>query len=89
MHSHDVHHALMSHPSLGIIRDVMQNHLLQIFSLIGMEPPVSLSAEDVRDEKVKFLRAVRPITLEDLVIGQYSADPKGSEPVSVGGWCIS
>lgn len=66
--------------NFGIIRDVMQNHLLQIFSLIGMEPPVTLSAEDVRDEKVKFLRAVRAITLDDLVIGQYSADPKGTEP---------
>ena len=74
--------------SLGIIRDVMQNHLLQILSLIGMEPPVSLSAEDVRDEKVKLLRAIKPITLDDLVIGQYSADPKGSEPVGIMCMCM-
>lgn len=64
----------------GIIRDVMQNHLMQILSLLAMEPPVSLSAEDVRTEKVKLLRAIRPITLEDLVVGQYKADPKGKEP---------
>jgi len=63
----------------GIIRDVMQNHLLQILSLVAMEAPVSLSAEDVRDEKVKLLRFIRPIVKEDIVIGQYMADPKGSE----------
>lgn len=55
----------------GIIRDVMQNHLLQILSLIAMEPPVSLKEEDVRDEKVKVLRAVLPLKIEDLVVGQY------------------
>ena len=38
----------------GIIRDVMQNHLLQILSLVAMEPPVSLSPEDIRDEKVNL-----------------------------------
>lgn len=45
----------------GIVRDVMQNHLLQMMSLVAMEPPLSLSAEDVRDEKTKVLRAVRPL----------------------------
>jgi len=64
----------------GIIRDVMQNHLLQILSLIAMEPPVTMSAEDVRDEKVKLLRCIRPLTLEDMVLGQYEADPAGTEP---------
>jgi glucose-6-phosphate 1-dehydrogenase len=39
----------------GIIRDVMQNHLIQILALVGMEAPISLSAEDVRDEKVLYL----------------------------------
>jgi glucose-6-phosphate 1-dehydrogenase len=66
--------------SFGIIRDVMQNHLLQILSLVGMEAPVSLGAEDVRDEKVKLLRAIQPITRQDIVVGQYSADPRGKEP---------
>jgi glucose-6-phosphate 1-dehydrogenase len=64
----------------GIIRDVMQNHLLQIFALVAMEPPVSLNAEDVRDEKVKLLRCVKPIIREEIVTGQYLADPKGKEP---------
>jgi len=65
--------------SFGIIRDVMQNHLLQILSLIAMEAPVSMNAEDVRDEKVKLLRAIFPITRDDIVVGQYGADPKGKE----------
>jgi len=64
----------------GIIRDVMQNHLLQIFALVAMEPPVSLNAEDVRDEKVKLLRCVKPIVRDEIVTGQYLADPNGKEP---------
>jgi len=63
----------------GIIRDVMQNHLLQILSLVAMEEPVSLSAEDVRDEKVKVLRACKAIELNDLVIGQYTRDASGKK----------
>ena len=55
----------------GIIRDVMQNHLLQVLALVAMEPPVTLSAEDIRDEKVKVLRAIPPISAKDVVIGQY------------------
>lgn len=57
----------------GIIRDVMQNHLVQMLALAAMEAPVSLGANDVRDEKVKVLRSVPPLTLEDLVVGQYTA----------------
>lgn len=55
----------------GIIRDVMQNHLMQILSLVAMESPVSLDAEDIRDEKVKVLRAMPPLTMDDIVVGQY------------------
>ncbi len=55
----------------GIIRDVIQNHLLQILALITMEPPVSLQARDVRDEKVKLLRCIPPVKLENMVLGQY------------------
>ncbi|CAM6097982.1 unnamed protein product [Calypogeia fissa] len=55
----------------GIVRDIIQNHLLQVFSLIAMEKPLSLSPEHVRDEKVKLLRAVKPIDEEDVVLGQY------------------
>jgi len=55
----------------GIIRDVMQNHLMQILSLVAMEPPINLDAENIRDEKVKVLKCVSPLTINDLVIGQY------------------
>lgn len=61
----------------GIIRDVMQNHLLQTMALIAMDSPVTLLAEDVRNEKVKVLRAVTPLILDDLVVGQYTADEEG------------
>eukprot|EP01123_Difflugia_compressa_P009288 TRINITY_DN3031_c1_g2_i2.p1 TRINITY_DN3031_c1_g2~~TRINITY_DN3031_c1_g2_i2.p1 ORF type:complete len:528 (+),score=107.36 TRINITY_DN3031_c1_g2_i2:106-1689(+) len=61
----------------GIIRDVMQNHLMQIFSLLAMEPPVTLGAEDVRDEKVKLLRAVSEIKPEHVITGQYVKDKSG------------
>jgi len=65
--------------SFGILRDVMQNHLIQILALVAMEHPVSLSAEDVRDEKVKVLRAVRSIVPEDIVVGQYGRDESGKK----------
>lgn len=55
----------------GIIRDIMQNHLLQILALFAMEQPVSLNAEDIRDEKVKLLRSIKPLKLDNIVIGQY------------------
>lgn len=64
----------------GIIRDVMQNHLMQILALIAMEQPVSLSAEDVRDEKVKVLRCINPLDSNNLVIGQYKATKDGKIP---------
>ncbi|GAA99092.1 uncharacterized protein L969DRAFT_94274 [Mixia osmundae IAM 14324] len=62
----------------GIIRDVMQNHLLQVLSILTMERPVSFSAEDIRDEKVKVLRFIPPIKMEEALLGQYSA--KGDKP---------
>lgn len=58
--------------SSGAVRDMMQSHLTQVLSLVGMEPPVRLTADAIRDEKVKLLQAVRPITKEDVVLGQYS-----------------
>ncbi|CAD6264124.1 unnamed protein product [Miscanthus lutarioriparius] len=61
----------------GIIRDIMQNHLLQILALFAMETPVSLEAEDIRNEKVKVLRSMKPLQLEDVVIGQYKSHTKG------------
>ncbi|KAI8841352.1 glucose-6-phosphate dehydrogenase [Chytridium lagenaria] len=64
----------------GIIRDIMQNHLLQILSIVAMEKPVSLDAEDVRNEKVKVLRCIKPLTVDDVCLGQYTASPDGREP---------
>ncbi|NQT13165.1 MAG: glucose-6-phosphate dehydrogenase, partial [Planctomycetes bacterium] len=57
----------------GIIRDVVQNHLLQILALVAMEPPDVLDASHVAREKVKVLLSVPPLAREDLVIGQYGA----------------
>ena len=54
----------------GITRDIVQNHLLQLVSLVAMEPPVAFEADAVRDEKVKVLRALRPI--HEAVRGQYT-----------------
>ncbi|KAH9618479.1 hypothetical protein KSS87_019175 [Heliosperma pusillum] len=55
----------------GIIRDIIQNHLLQVLCLVAMEKPVSLTPENIRDEKVKVLQAVNPINDEEVVLGQY------------------
>ena len=61
----------------GALRDMAQNHMLQVLSLIAMEPPVSLEAESIRDEKVKLLKSIRPLTPDDVakqvVRGQYFA----------------
>jgi len=61
----------------GTLRDMMQNHLLQILSLVAMEPPPSLAAEDIRNEKVKLLKSIRPMTPQmverQVVRGQYFA----------------
>ncbi|KAL0485276.1 glucose-6-phosphate 1-dehydrogenase [Acrasis kona] len=57
----------------GMIRDVVQNHLMQILCLVCMEPPVSLSPEDINAEKIKLLKAISKIDKEDFVIGQYRA----------------
>jgi glucose-6-phosphate 1-dehydrogenase len=56
---------------VGALRDVAQNHLLQILSILTMEPPASFDAEAIRDEKAKLLRAVRPIDPQQVVRGQY------------------
>ncbi|XP_063686539.1 glucose-6-phosphate 1-dehydrogenase-like isoform X2 [Bolinopsis microptera] len=61
----------------GIVRDVMQNHLLQILCLVAMERPVSVDASDIRDEKVKVLKFIKPLDLDDVVLGQYVGNPDG------------
>jgi len=68
----------------GAIRDVVQNHMLQVVSLLAMEPPGTNAPDGIRDEKVKVLRAVRPLTPDDVVRGQYHGyrREKGVEPDS-------
>lgn len=63
--------------SEGIIRDVMQNHLLQVMTMFAMEAPVGQTGDLIRDEKVKVLRAMRDIRVEDCILGQYIADDEG------------
>jgi glucose-6-phosphate 1-dehydrogenase len=55
----------------GALRDMVQNHMLQLLALIAMEPPASLDATAIRDEKVKVLRALRPVVDGGVVTGQY------------------
>ncbi|MFM6854689.1 MAG: glucose-6-phosphate dehydrogenase, partial [Sphingopyxis sp.] len=63
----------------GALRDMVQNHMLQLLALVAMEPPASFDATSVRDEKVKVLRNLRPIAAADSVTGQYRAGAiKGS-----------
>jgi glucose-6-phosphate 1-dehydrogenase len=68
----------------GALRDMVQNHMLQVLSLIAMEPPVSLEAESVRDEKVKLLKSIRALEPDDvarqIVRGQYFAGSVDGQP---------
>ncbi len=69
----------------GALRDMVQNHMLQLLALVAMEPPSDFNATAVRDEKVKVLRALRPITAQDVeattVTGQYTRGAIDGEPV--------
>ena len=71
--------------SVGQLRDMVQNHLLQLLCMVAMEPPNSLEAGEIRGEKVKLMRALRPINidsvLQDAVRGQYDAGWINGEPV--------
>ncbi|AIT80829.1 glucose-6-phosphate dehydrogenase [Novosphingobium pentaromativorans] len=57
----------------GALRDMVQNHILQLLALVAMEPPVSYDATNVRDEKVKVLRSLRKVNVSETVTGQYRA----------------
>ncbi|XP_072102259.1 glucose-6-phosphate 1-dehydrogenase isoform X1 [Mobula birostris] len=61
----------------GIIRDVMQNHMMQMLCLVAMEKPASTNSDDVRDEKVKVLKNILEIQMENVVVGQYVGNPNG------------
>ncbi|RLQ23395.1 glucose-6-phosphate dehydrogenase [Seongchinamella sediminis] len=69
----------------GALRDMVQNHLLQVLSLVAMEPPATLKATDIRDEKMKVLRCLEPITesnvKERTVRGRYTAGAVGGRAV--------
>ena len=72
----DIGHRAGYYDQVGVLRDMFQNHLLQLLTLVAMEPPASFSADAVRNEKVKVLAAVRPFTADtvatDTVRGQYT-----------------
>uniref|UniRef100_A0A0B7AXQ6 Glucose-6-phosphate 1-dehydrogenase n=1 Tax=Arion vulgaris TaxID=1028688 RepID=A0A0B7AXQ6_9EUPU len=68
----------------GILRDVMQNHLLQILTLVAMEKPPSTQAEDIRNEKVKVLKSIPSPTMNNIVLGQYVGNPKGEGEAKLG-----
>ncbi len=63
----------------GALRDVVQNHVMELLSFVAMEPPVSFEADAVRGEKVKVWKAIKPIPIEDTVRGQYGPGTVGKE----------
>jgi len=69
----------------GAMRDIVQNHMLQLLALLAMEPPAGLKAKDLQDEKVKVLRSLVPLTgqaaLRETVRGQYGAGTSDGKPV--------
>ena len=65
----------------GALRDMVQNHMLQLLALVAMEPPASFNATAVRDEKVKVLRSLRPVARDETVTGQYRAGAIGGAAV--------
>ena len=69
----------------GVLRDMIQNHMFQLLSLVAMEPPISFAADAVRDEKVKVLQAIRPMSPEEIldrtVRGQYGDGEIEGQPV--------
>jgi len=80
-----VEHRAGYYEEAGVVRDMFQNHLLQLLTLTAMEPPVTSRADAVRDEKVKVLRAIRPVPRETIgsyaVRGQYGAGRIANEQV--------
>jgi glucose-6-phosphate 1-dehydrogenase len=70
-----VEHRASYYDKSGALRDIFQNHMLQMLALVAMEPPISFEADHVRDEKVKLLRSIRPFEMDELndfiVRGQY------------------
>jgi len=67
----DIEHRADYYDSVGVVRDMFQNHLLQLLSLVAMEPPASFEADAVRNETFKLLSSIRPVALTDTVRAQY------------------
>jgi len=69
---------------VGVIRDVVQNHLLQIVTYLAMDPPAAASPDSIRDEQARVLRTVRPLTPDGIVLGQFEGyrDETGVSPTS-------
>ncbi len=67
----DIEHRADYYDSVGVLRDMFQNHLLQLLSLVAMEPPASFEADAVRNETFKSLSSIRPVALNDTVRAQY------------------
>ena len=65
----------------GALRDMVQNHMLQLLALVAMEPPANYDATAIRDEKVKVLRALRLVAPDETVTGQYRAGAIDGQPV--------
>ena len=61
----------------GALRDMLQNHLMQLLTLVAMEPPATLEADALRDEKVKVLRSIRPLSVQDVATHAYRAQYGG------------
>ncbi|MGD0752829.1 MAG: glucose-6-phosphate dehydrogenase [Anaerolineales bacterium] len=64
--------------SAGVLRDMFQNHLLQLLALVAMEPTSSFNADTIRNEKAKLFESIRPIALDDTIRGQYAGYPKAA-----------
>jgi glucose-6-phosphate 1-dehydrogenase len=67
----DVGHRAGYYDKAGVLRDMFQNHLLQLLALVTMEPPASFNATALRNEKVKVLSAIRPVRIDETVRAQY------------------
>jgi glucose-6-phosphate 1-dehydrogenase len=68
----DVGHRAGYYDTAGVVRDMFQNHLLQLLALVAMEAPSSFNADAVRNEKAKVLESIRPVALDETVRGQYA-----------------
>ncbi len=69
--SEDIGHRAGYYDTAGVLRDMFQNHILQLLALVAMEPPSSFSADAIRNEKVKVFQSIRPIAMADTVRAQY------------------